>query len=300
MARYKKLGYVALNVTDVSRSREFYETQLGLQFSAQGEGGEVYLRCSADHHKVILYPSTQPGLRRVGWEMENDAELAAMRLRLQEAGQPTVDVPEAETARLVQGPSFRTVEPSSGAVFEYYSIMQQYGRAFQPTVAQIARLGHVVLRTPDLPASAEYCTSVLNFRLSDAVQGRVHFMRCFPNPYHHSLGVATSAQAGLHHVNFMVTNIDDIGKAMARFKRAGIEVVFGPGRHPPSESIFLYFLDPDGMTVEYSFGMEEFAETGARKPRLLAPIPESIDYWGCERDPRTSTFGSIDTRILES
>lgn len=44
-------------------------------------------------------------------------------------------------------------------------------------------------------------------------------------------------------------------------------VVFGPGRRPASTSVFLYFLDPDGMTLEYSFGMEEFPQIGARAPR---------------------------------
>ena len=54
----------------------------------------------------------------------------------------------------------------------------------------------------------------------------------------------------------MVTDIDDIGKAVYRARKLDAPIVFGPGRHPPSESSFFYFLDPDGMTLEYSFGME--------------------------------------------
>ena len=58
----------------------------------------------------------------------------------------------------------------------------------------------------------------------------------------------------------MVTDIDDVGGAMNRMKAANVPIVFGPGRHLPSTSIFLYFLDPDGNTTEYSFGMELFEE----------------------------------------
>ena len=78
----------------------------------------------------------------------------------------------------------------------------------------------------------------------------------------------------------MVTDMDDIGRAFNRMPENDIPIVFGPGRHPPSGSIFYYFLDPDGMTVEYSFGMEEFPEHNPRKPRSLEPRPDSGDYWG--------------------
>ena len=57
----------------------------------------------------------------------------------------------------------------------------------------------------------------------------------------------------------MVSEIDDIGTAINRFKHHDVPIVFGPGRHIASNSVFLYFLDPDGLTLEYSYGMEEFA-----------------------------------------
>ena len=89
-----------------------------------------------------------------------------------------------------------------------------------------------------------------------------------------------------HHINFMVSDIDDIGQAMNRMRAAGTPIVFGPGRHLPSTSIFLYFLDPDGNTCEFSFGMELFKEAGARPPRELEHKPEVMDTWGSRPDPR--------------
>jgi 2,3-dihydroxy-p-cumate/2,3-dihydroxybenzoate 3,4-dioxygenase len=76
--------------------------------------------------------------------------------------------------------------------------------------------------------------------------------------------------------------------------KAGVKIAFGIGRHPPSGSVFLYFFDPDGMTVEYSFGMEEFPELGAREPRMLEPVPESLDTWGAVPDPMFGKRGIIE------
>jgi 2,3-dihydroxy-p-cumate/2,3-dihydroxybenzoate 3,4-dioxygenase len=88
--------------------------------------------------------------------------------------------------------------------------------------------------------------------------------------------------------------MDDIGCALTRVKRHDVPVVYGPGRHPPSGSIFLYFLDPDGMTLEYSYGMEEFPEERPRKARVLEARPESLDYWGNVPDPRFASAGRFE------
>jgi 2,3-dihydroxy-p-cumate/2,3-dihydroxybenzoate 3,4-dioxygenase len=63
--RFGKLGYVALNVADIQRSRQFYETVLGLQVTDLGPNDEVYLRCSGEYHNVVLYPAQGKGLRRM-------------------------------------------------------------------------------------------------------------------------------------------------------------------------------------------------------------------------------------------
>ena len=56
MEGYEKLGYMALNVSDVGRSKEFYERQVGLQVSGESDG-IAFLRCSEDHHNIALYAS---------------------------------------------------------------------------------------------------------------------------------------------------------------------------------------------------------------------------------------------------
>lgn len=296
MIRYKKLGYVALGVTDIEKSISYYRDMVGLQLNDQDEQ-HAYLSCSEDHHNIVLCSSETPGLQRVSWELESESELEVAVAQLKSHGVDVYDLPAADCAALHQGRTLRFREPNAGICCELYNQQHQRGVSYQPTVSKIARLGHVVVKFPDWPAAVEFFQRVMNFNVSDYVDGFIAFMRCFPNPYHHTFGVGNAkmgdGKAGLHHVNFMVTDMDDIGRALYRMPGNDIPVVFGPGRHPPSGSIFYYFLDPDGMTVEYSFGMEEFPEQDPRKPRLLEPRPDSLDYWGATPEKDMASVGDI-------
>ena len=270
--RYRRLGYVALNVCDVGRSLDFYEKRLGLQCAGEALNGEHLLRCSRRHHDVILHQAGEAGLRRIAWEMEDAVNVMRARHIYQSLDIPIVDVGVEECTRLGVHDAFRVSEPHTGATFEYFHAFEAAPDPYTPTVAKIERLGHVVLSVQDHPAAEKFFLEALNFRASDRIDGAVTFMRCFPNRLHHSLGLSNGGANRLHHVNFMVTDVDDIGKALWRMKNNDVPIVFGPGRHPPSESMFLYFLDPDGLTLEYSFGMEEFPEVDARAPRRSVEV----------------------------
>lgn len=296
MVRYKQLGYLALNVRDVERSRRYYRDVVGLQDVNAG-ASMALLRCSDKHQDIALYPG-EPGLRRLGFELESELQLPVLRNALRQAGVDCIDMPAEECDALGIGEGLRTWEPVTGATLDFYAGMRAPDVApFRPTVAKIQRLGHLVLRSRDEPATTRFFTEVLNFKVSDSIAGAATFLRCFPNPFHHSLGILNGrGVSGFHHVNFMVSDTDDIGSSLWRLKKLDVPIVFGPGRHPPSESMFLYFLDPDGLTVEYSFGMEEFGESQAREPRVLPAVPDSVDYWGSERDPRHGAIGAIEQR----
>ena len=287
--RYKRLGYVALNVTDVARSTAFYRDLVGLALTEADERWAA-LRCSRDHHNLLLYRSDAPGLKRIGFELESRRDLDAAREHVETLGLAVEAVSSAELAALRTVAAFRFRLPGSGLCIEYFVQMMHLAQPYQPTVAKIERLGHVVLNVSDFDGTLGWLTGKLGFVISDYVPGFAAFLRCHPNPLHHSMAILSGAEDHLNHVNFMVTYIDDIARGMNRMKQNDVEIVFGPGRHQPSESIFLYWLDPDRMTVEYSFGMETFPEHGAREARLLEPVPATLDTWG---SLPTAAFGKV-------
>jgi len=54
------------------------------------------------------------------------------------------------------------------------------------------------------------------------------------------------------------------------------------------------------MTLEYSFGMEEFSEFEPRDARILTAAPESLDAWGSPRDLRFSSVGVMDVARIKT
>jgi len=291
--RYRRLGYLALSVTNLERSEAFYRDLVGVATQRSADGASVFLRVSDRHHDLVLTQGAQGALRRIGWEMESPAALAAVRDHLSGLGLTIHDVEEAETAILGIGPAFRVTEPTTGAAFEFYASMES-APPFEPTHTNIARLGHVVLGSPRKAETERFLSEELNFRISDRIGDVVTFMRCFPNPLHHSFGVGGGQLAQLAPLNFLFTDIDDIGRPNNRMKKNGVKIAYGPGRHPTSESIFFYFVDPDGLTVEYSFGMEEFSEEHPRAERIFPVVPESFDIWGGTPEPEFHQLSPVE------
>lgn len=291
--RYEKLGYAALNVTALERSVAFYRDLMGLELVSMDEHS-ASLRCSRDHHNLMLYQASEAGIKRAAYKLASPEDLQLAFTAFQAAGMAPSWLEPAACAALSQGPTFRAREPHSGLQLEFYDRMTQLALPYQPSVTKIERIGHVVIGARDYPRSVETLSQVFNFSVSDFVEDKFSWMRCYPNPLHHTLAVGQSQRDHLHHINFMVTDIDDIGQAINRLERAGVQIVFGPGRHLPSTSIFLYFLDPDGMTMEFSFGMEELHEGSARLPRMLEMHPRTMDIWGSSPHEQFGKVGAIE------
>jgi len=287
--RYRRLGYAALNVSDLERSRAFYADVVGLD-EVTTIDKTSFLRCSSHHHDIILYENETPGIKRIGWELECEDDLAKAFDHFARADLNPTWISDEEANFLRQGPSFRLREPNTSLCLEYFTQIMRLTKPFVSKNARIERVGHVVLSVKSLDKFLETATGPLNFLISDYGKGMIAFLRCFPNPLHHSFAIQQANANRLNHVNFMVRDIDDVGRALNRFRSSEVPIVFGPGRHLPSGSIFLYFLDPDGMTLEYSFGMEEFPEQAPRKARMLEPTFETIDLWGGRP---TSGFGAV-------
>ncbi len=63
-----------------------------------------------------------------------------------------------------------------------------------------------------------------------------------------------------------------------------IPIRFGPGRHPTSGAMFLYFEGPDGMIFEYSCGVSHITDEANHRPRQFPAKPEGFCMWGSEPD----------------
>jgi 2,3-dihydroxy-p-cumate/2,3-dihydroxybenzoate 3,4-dioxygenase len=301
MIRYKKLGYVVLSVTDLEKSAEFYENIVGLQF-VERDNETVYLRSSYDHHNMILEQGSEPGLKRVAFELEKASQFQDVFNYLTDKGLNPIELDVKETQKLAQGRTLRFKDPYVGVTYEFYVEMMQLGLPYKPTHGlDIECLLHVVYESPHLEEITDFFVNTLNFKISDFSGRETNFvwLRAFPNPWHHTFAVTKGPENKLNHLAYKVGTVDDVGIQVNRLKDNNVPILFGPGRHHPSGSIFLYFADPDGMAIEYSQGMEAFPEEGAREPRRLEPSKETIDEWGGTPQPEFGQVGKLFTDDLE-
>ena len=301
--RYRKIGYVALNVTDLARTSDFVHDIVGLERAGEGPDGERFFRCGTDRHCVALTQAAEPGFKRAGWDLESEADVERAYGHFSDLGYHPQWLGEETRAalNLSLSQAFRVRDPATGALFEYFSGMDQTILRFPARLAKIQRLGHFGLSVPDVISTAKHFQNNFGFVVSDYVSSFAALMRAFPNPLHHSFALAKSSTGKPHfnHINFMVTDIDDMGQLQYRLQQHQVKIVFGMGRHPTSDSIFLYYLDPDKLTWEYSFGMEQFPEHNPRPARAMSARPEDFDVWGARPEPDFSKHGSIEAPALE-
>ena len=153
--------------------------------------------------------------------------------------------------------------------------------------AGITEFGHLCLDAPDVHEAYRFWSSRFNARVSDWIGDAACLMRI--DPVHHKLAVFRGDGPGLCHMNFQVATIDDVFRNWHFLTSHGVEIEMGPGRHPQSTAVFLYFLGPEGFTYEYSYGVRRIEDDAAWRPRTFDPDePGSIDMWlGPVRRPVT-------------
>jgi 2,3-dihydroxy-p-cumate/2,3-dihydroxybenzoate 3,4-dioxygenase len=144
--------------------------------------------------------------------------------------------------------------------------------------AGITEFGHLCLDASDVHEAYQFWSTRFNARVSDWIGDAACLMRI--DPVHHKLAVFRGERPGLCHMNFQVAAIDDVFRNWHFLVGHGVEIEMGPGRHPQSTAVFLYFLGPEGFTYEYSFGVRRIEDDAAWFPRTFDPDePGSIDMW---------------------
>jgi catechol 2,3-dioxygenase-like lactoylglutathione lyase family enzyme len=80
--RPRKLGHVVLGTPDAEASQRFFEEGIGFKVSDQVRGLAAFMRCSTDHHNLLLQPSPVAFLHHTSWQVDDvdDVGRGAMRM----------------------------------------------------------------------------------------------------------------------------------------------------------------------------------------------------------------------------
>lgn len=287
--RYRRLGYLALNVTDIEKSTKFATEVFGMDPAGEGEGGARFFRIGAGHHDIMMTQADKAGFARSSWELESEEDLDKAMAHYQRIGLAPQLIPQDEAAMLGLERAFRIVEPQLNTVWEYYARMSYTSVPRKNSLTKFQGGKHYGVIVPDCKSVTDYMVENMGFLVSDYLEGwKASLLRAYPNPNHHSFAPLQfpAPKAMFHHLAFMVEEIDDIGRLFNRIKRFDVEIQFGIGRHPTSGSIHLYIYDPDFYVWEYTLGMEQFPEEGAREPRRMSSDPANLDLWDAVPDTK--------------
>ncbi len=87
----RRLGHVALAVTDAEATKRFLVTVLGFRLTDSVPGIIEFFRCSSDHHNVALLSSAIPFLHHTSWQVDDADQIGHAATKLL-AVDPTRDV----------------------------------------------------------------------------------------------------------------------------------------------------------------------------------------------------------------
>lgn len=294
MIHLQDIAYVRSGTADLANAVRFAVDIVGLELVQETES-HAYLRADERHH-CLAFVKGESGVLATGFAVADEAALADAEKQLEKAGLKVVRGDAAGAAeRYVR--DFLAFEDPFGNVIELVTDQVRLPRRLTfGRQAGITEFGHLCLDAPDVREAYRFWSSLFNVRVSDWIGDRACLMRF--DAVHHKLAVFKGSEPGLCHMNFQVESIDDVMRSWRFLQERGVEIEAGPGRHPQSTAIFLYFKGPEGLTYEYSYGARLITDEATWRPRYFDPSePDAIDLWrGTGRvtsQPQVS-FGSVE------
>jgi 2,3-dihydroxy-p-cumate/2,3-dihydroxybenzoate 3,4-dioxygenase len=271
------IAYVRSGVADLDTAVRFATGIVGLELAAPAELGVAHLRADHRHHCLALVEGPS-GVISSGFSVADSDALAAAETELERSG-ISVRRGSAQEARSRRVREFIAFDDPFGNRLELVSQQETVTRPVAFTrPAGITEFGHLCLDAPDVHEAYRFWSTRFNARVSDWIGDWACLLRI--DPVHHKLAVFQGSGPGLCHMNFQVESIDDLFRNWHFLLEHGVEIEMGPGRHPQSTAIFLYFLGPEGFTYEYSFGVRRIEDDAAWVPRTFDPAEAgSIDMW---------------------
>jgi catechol 2,3-dioxygenase-like lactoylglutathione lyase family enzyme len=73
--RPRKLGHVVLGSTDQQRSQDFFQRGIGFKVSDTVPGLAAFMRCTTDHHNVLVQQAPIPYLHHTSWQVDDVDEV---------------------------------------------------------------------------------------------------------------------------------------------------------------------------------------------------------------------------------
>ncbi len=280
-----RCSHVALDVTDLGRSRAFYEGTLGL--IVEDEDDDVlYMRGVEErqHHSLALRRAPTAHAGRLGFKLASEHDLDKAAAHFADKG-----LPHAFVKRPWQGRTLEATDPF-GLPLEFYFdmdkrdiLLQRYGvhRGVHPQ-----RLDHFNVFAPDVQGSLDFYAA-LGFRLTEYAEedgpgGRIAAGWMHRKGNVHDLAFTNGPGPRLHHLAYWVPTAMHIIHLCDVMATTGYltNMERGPGRHGISNAFFLYVRCPDGHRTEFYTSDYQTMDPDHEPIRWSLRDPRRQTLWG--------------------
>ena len=279
MISLKDIRYVRLGTANLDDAVRYATQILGLEL-VRRDRGNAYLRAD-DRDHTLAYTAGNPRDQSVAFEIGSGRELEAAAAELDNAGHRVRAGTRLECEQR-QVDSLIMFEDPSGNAIELVARPAHSGRRYFPSRdAGITSFSHIGLHSIAPRKDEAFWTTVCNARVSDWI-GEAPLLRI--DPVHHRVALFPSQRSGVQHINHQVESIDDVMRSYYFLREKNVRIRFGPGRHPTSGAMFLYFEGPDGMIYEYSCGVRHITDEEGYRPRQFPAHNSSYCAWGAVPD----------------
>jgi catechol 2,3-dioxygenase-like lactoylglutathione lyase family enzyme len=277
------LRHVDLAVPDFETQLDFFTSTWGLT-SEHSDSGLSFLAAegSPEQYVVRLRQSPDKRIDLISFGAATPADVDTLAQQVAADGVTLVSEP-GTLQTPGGGYGFRFFDNEGRTVEVSADVAVRQHRKIEEGESIPVRLSHVVVNSADPDSTRAFYEKHLGFALSDTLMHprmgeMMWFMRV--NAWHHSMAIARGPHPSLHHASFEMRGIDEYMRGTGRLLRAGVEKIWGPGRHLAGTNTFSYFLDPHGNTVEYTTELDLIDEDTWHPHMYDFSDPEVSDQWG--------------------
>ncbi len=250
-----RCSHAVLGVSDLARSRAFYEGAIGLRTQDE-DAGALWMRGveERNHHSLVLKQVDTPQALRLGFKVASEEDLEKARSYFAREGLPCRWSEEA-----YQGRTLHVSDPE-GIALEFCNSFDQAPRLLQKYEhyrgCHPQRLDHFNCFSPNVQGSIDFYNS-LGFRVTEYTETDGDDAAIWAAWMHrkgnvHDMAFTNGRGPRLHHLAYWVPTALNIIHLCDVLSTSGWleNMERGPGRHGISNAFFLYVRDPDGHRTE--------------------------------------------------
>lgn len=274
-SKVTEIRYVGYGCPDIAAERDFYRDVWGLKHVGTQDGMEHFAAEGSDELYVVrLRAAEEKRVDIIALAADTRADVDALFARVEAAGCKIIFAPR-ELTTFGGGYGFRFFS-ADGLPFEVSSdVARGPSRQMLRWDGVPQKISHIVMHSPDHKAMTAFFVDVLGFRVSDWLGEMMSFLRC--NEWHHRIAFLPGPPC-LNHVAYDMLTVDDMMRGIARLRKKGTDIRWGPGRHTAGNNTFSYFTTPNGFAVEYTSELES-VDDATHEAKVHEPGPGVMDQW---------------------